>query len=381
MKGTKTMITDSFDNQSKAIIEPFVNENAPEVDACIVTFSDKIEQTVLQNYNCTQIGEFNCATRSTPVYLLEHNGQRFAFFKTMIGAPACVGTIEDSLAAIKTKKYIVFGGAGCLDKEIAHGKVMIPTAAYRDEGTSYHYAPAADYITVRNHQAVTRFMEISCIPFVKGLTWTTDAFYRETENNFKKRKANGCISVEMECAALQAMRDFRGLELYTFFTSGDLLDAPEWDKRHEDEELEGTQHDAGHFDIALGLAEFISGLAMDKVLTMNDWWDGPLLGLCTFGSEYCVFERVFSEEKDDYTNDYYLTTVDENAAQEIISDYHQWCEFMNNGGNADDWKSAVDIVNIAKSSPRYRKITRYALFKGNFTSCSDEIKDYFVQWC
>lgn len=38
MKGTKTMITDSFDNQSKAIIEPFVNENAPEVDAYIVTF-------------------------------------------------------------------------------------------------------------------------------------------------------------------------------------------------------------------------------------------------------------------------------------------------------------------------------------------------------
>lgn len=380
-KGEETMITDSFDDKSKVIIEPFINESAPEVDACIVTFSDKIELAVLQNHNCTQIGEFNCATRSTPVYLLEHNGRRFAFFKTMIGAPACVGTIEDSLAAIKTKKYIVFGGAGCLDKEIAHGKVMIPTAAYRDEGTSYHYAPAADYITVRNHQAVTRFMEISGIPFVKGLTWTTDAFYRETENNFKKRKADGCISVEMECAALQAMCDFRGLELYTFFTSGDLLDAPEWDKRHEDEELEGTQHDARHFDIALGLAEFISGLAMYKVLTMNNWWDGPLLGLCTFNGEHCVFERVFSEEKDDYTDDYYLTPVDEAVAREIILDYRRWCEFMKNCGNASDWKSTTDISNIAKSSPHYRRFTRYALFKGNFTSCSDEIKDYFVQWC
>lgn len=381
MKGTKTMITDSFDNQSKAIIEPFVNENAPEVDACIVTFSDKIEQTVLQNYNCTQIGEVNYATRSTPVYLMEHNGRRFAFFKTMIGAPACVGTIEDSLAVIQTKKYIVFGGAGCLDKKIAHGKVMVPTAAYRDEGTSYHYAPAADYITVRNHQAVIRFMETSGIPFVKGLTWTTDAFYRETENNFKKRKADSCISVEMECAALQAMCNFRGLELYMFFTSGDLLDAPEWNKRQEDEELEGTQHDAGHFDIALGLAEFISGLATDKVLTMNNWWDGPLLGLCTFNGEYCVFERIFSEEKDDYTDDYYLTPVDEAIAREIILDYQRWCEFMNNGGNAKDRKSTVDIGNIVKSSPSCRKFTRHALFKGEFNGCSDEIKDYFVQWC
>ena len=145
----------------------------------------------------------------------------------MIGAPACVGTVEDSFAVIKTKRYIVFGGAGCLDKEIAHGKVMVPTDAYRDEGTSYHYAPASDYIEVKNSAIVARFMEDNGIPCIMGKTWTTDAFYRETLDNFKKRKADGCISVEMECAALQAMCDFRDLEFYTFFTSGDLLDAPE----------------------------------------------------------------------------------------------------------------------------------------------------------
>lgn len=52
-------------------------------------------------------------------------------------------------------------------------------------------------------------MEESGIPFVKGKTWTTDSFYRETNNNFEKRKADGCISVEMECSAIQAMCDFR----------------------------------------------------------------------------------------------------------------------------------------------------------------------------
>lgn len=250
------MITDSFDNTSKAIINPYVNENAPTVDACILTFSNKIERAVLRDFDCAEIGRFNCATRETPVYLIEHNGKRFAFYMTMIGAPACVGTVEDSLAVIRANKYIVFGGAGCLDKEIAHGKVMIPTEAYRDEGTSYHYAPPSDYITIKNSDVVARFMEENEIPHVTGKTWTTDAFYRETEDNFRKRKADGCISVEMECAALQAMCDFRGLELYTFFTSGDLLDAPEWDKRNLNSE-NGGQHDAGHFDIALALADFL----------------------------------------------------------------------------------------------------------------------------
>ena len=78
-----------------------------------------------------------------------------------------------------------------------------------------------------------------------------------TENNIAKRKADGCISVEMECSAMQAVCDFRGLELYYFLTSGDLLDAPEWDERHVEGEYAGTQHDTRHFDIAIGLADYI----------------------------------------------------------------------------------------------------------------------------
>lgn len=251
------MITDSFDNKTDAIINPHKKENAPRVDACILTFSHIIEEFVLKNYECREIASFNYATGVTPIYRIDYKGKAFAFYKTYVGAPACVGTVEDTLSEIDTRKYVVFGGAGCLNKEIAHGRVMVPTEAYRDEGMSYHYAPAADYIRVRNADIVARFMEENGIPYIKGKTWTTDAFYRETIGNFEKHKADGCISVEMECAALQAVCDFRGLELYTFFTSGDLLDAPEWDKRHKAGETEGTQHDAGHFDIALELARYV----------------------------------------------------------------------------------------------------------------------------
>ena len=120
--------------------------------------------------------------------------KRYAFFKTSVGAPACAGSIEDTLSEIRTGRYIVLGGSGCLNREIAHGRVMVPTEAYRDEGTSYHYAPPADYIPVRNAERVAAFMASAGIPFVKGRT------------------------------------------------------------RHEEGELAGTQHDVRHFDIALALA-------------------------------------------------------------------------------------------------------------------------------
>lgn len=252
------MIIDSYDDKSEAIINPKIKENPIKVDACIVTFSNIIEKYVLENYDSKQIAQFKNVTGITPVYQIEYKGKKFAFYKTYVGAPACVGTIEDTLVELKTDKYIVFGGAGCLNKEIAHGKVMIPTEAYRDEGTSYHYAPASDYIKVKNADIVADFMKENNIPYIKGKTWTTDAFFRETRNNFQKHKDDGCISVEMECSALQAVCNFRNLNLYMFFTSGDLLDAPEWDKRHKDEELKGTQHDSLHFDIAIELAYYVT---------------------------------------------------------------------------------------------------------------------------
>ncbi len=251
------MITDTFDPFSPAIINLPRNPDAPRVDACIVTFSHEIERYVVENYVTEKIADNHCASCPIPIYLIERNGKRFAFFKTLVGAPITVGLIEDTLFYLDCRRYILFGGAGCLDKEIARGKVMVPTEAYRDEGTSYHYAPAADYIHIPNAGIVADFMKDNGIPHVLGKTWTTDAFYRETRNNFEKRKAEGCISVEMESAAVQAMCDFRDLELYAFFTSGDLLDAPEWDERLMSEG-KGGQHDVGHFSIALGLAEYVA---------------------------------------------------------------------------------------------------------------------------
>ena len=252
------MITNSFDNKSKAKINPTPKDNRLKCSACIITFSNIIEEYVLNNFDVEQYSNIRNVTRTIPIYKLKYNDKIFAFYKTDMGASAAIGCLEDVTEVIDTKKFIVFGGSGCLDKEIARGKVMIPTFAYRDEGTSYHYKEATDYIEIKNSSVVKEFMEQEKIPYVAGRTWTTDSFYRETENNIQKRKEEGCISVEMECSAYQAVCDFRGYDLYFFLTSGDLLDAPIWSERKIDDKYTGTQHDSRHFDIAIRLADFIT---------------------------------------------------------------------------------------------------------------------------
>lgn len=120
------MITHSFDNKTEAIIKIETKENAPKVDACIMTFSYVIEQFALEHYPCERIATIWCASGPTPVYRLEYKGRSYAFFKNGVGAPLYVGGMEDVRAEVRTDKFILFGGAGCLNKEIARGKVWCP---------------------------------------------------------------------------------------------------------------------------------------------------------------------------------------------------------------------------------------------------------------
>lgn len=52
---------------------------------------------------------------------------------------------------------------------------------------------------------LVQFFDELGINYVEGKTCTTDAFYRETEHNREKRVAEGCLCVEMECSAAQAV--------------------------------------------------------------------------------------------------------------------------------------------------------------------------------
>jgi len=153
-------------------------------------------------------------------------------YKGRLGAPACVGCFED-IIPMGVKRIILLGNCGVLDSSIEDCGIIIPTRAIRDEGTSYHYAPAADYRDVNKlyQQLFITILREAGYPYVTGVTWTTDAFYRETRNRIARRKEMGAICVEMECAAMQAMCDFRGVEFFQFLYAGDNLESSHWEPR------------------------------------------------------------------------------------------------------------------------------------------------------
>lgn len=250
------MITDSYDSLSEAIITPasFLGEQNKICDIAIATFSREIYPAVLERFPNEKIGEMRAANRIKPIYLLTVNNMRIAFYLSEIGAALSSTDIIEVNWMTGAEKFIVFGSAGALDKEKTAGKYVIPTEAYRDEGMSYHYAPATDYISINASDTLENIFHTLDLPFVKGRVWTTDAIYRETRNLVNARKEEGCIAVEMELAGMQAVCDYHGIELYDFLVTGDVVDQPDYtpDGLHE------ANHSLDKFYVALKVAEALS---------------------------------------------------------------------------------------------------------------------------
>ena len=144
----------------------------------------------------------------------------------------------------------MFGSCGSLCREKTEGKFIIPTESYRGEGCSYYFAKPSDYITIRNSDKLAAIFDKMNVPYVSGRVWTTDSMIRETAGLVAKRKAEGCIAVEMEVAGVQSVCDFYGLELYDFLEAGDVLEA----SGYEVEGLHGANHNLGKLYIALETA-------------------------------------------------------------------------------------------------------------------------------
>lgn len=225
-------IIHSFDPERTAVINPdevhILRER--KLDACIVNFSYEILDALLQDELLELVEEAAVKFVSCTCDLYIYKDTNIGVIQTQVGAPFTAGLIEDLAYSFSCRKFVMFGSSGALDKHLTGGKLIVPTHAYRDEGTSYHYLPAGDYIEIRNHVLVGQVLDRLNIPYVKGRTWTTDAFFRETRRNMAARKQEGCIAVEMEVSACQAVCDFRGYEFYDFLYTADNLDSSQWDE-------------------------------------------------------------------------------------------------------------------------------------------------------
>lgn len=146
----------------------------------------------------------------TELYRTAEGGIELGLIGSAVGAPFAV-LIAEQLFASGCELLISMTSAGQLVQLRPPPYFIVIDRALRDEGTSYHYQPPAEF-----SHASARLLDLvagACarlsVPVERGPTWTTDAPFRETAEAIAAMQARGLLAVEMEAAALYAFAQAR----------------------------------------------------------------------------------------------------------------------------------------------------------------------------
>ena len=169
-------------------------------------------------------------TLDSPIYEVDLGDRSIMATLSSVGAPAATALYE-TLIAIGCTTIVAVGSSGGLLPDHPPGTVVVPDAAIRDEGTSYHYAaPARLAHPDPDLQALlAAALSGSDLEPIGGLVWTTDAFFRETSAKVAARTAEGAVAVDMEASALAAVAAFRGVRHGHAVYLADTLHSERWD--------------------------------------------------------------------------------------------------------------------------------------------------------
>lgn len=223
-----------FDDSREAVIEPSkALKPIPIPECCVLPMYREVLQRLQEASRLQPIHYIrSISLEPIPIFQLQHDGRELAVVNPGLGAPFATAVLEE-LIAFGARRFMVCGSCGVLDGDLPVNTIVVPSAAVREEGTSYHYVPPAREIEMSPDivNTIVSVLEKNEVGFRVGKTWTTDAIYRETRTKVVQRRAEGCLTVEMECAALLAVAQFRGVQLGQLLATGDDVSGPDWNPR------------------------------------------------------------------------------------------------------------------------------------------------------
>ena len=255
------MLLQEFDPEKRAVIDPsdIIRKRVDMPEIVLTCFTKETMDRLIEQNEGEVFASLGTTSTKRRLYRIRYHGRTFGAYLSDAGA-AIASLILENVYQMGAETVIAYGSCGVLDRTIEDGCVIIPTSAFRDEGTSYHYQPPSDEIPVnpKYQEEFQRILTREGASWRTGKVWTTDAFYRETPEKTKRRKDAGCIAVDMECSALTAVARFRGRDLFQFFHAADNLDAEAWDRRSLDKFDRRHKKDLFSY-YALELARELSG--------------------------------------------------------------------------------------------------------------------------
>ncbi|OGW91679.1 MAG: uridine phosphorylase [Omnitrophica bacterium RIFCSPHIGHO2_12_FULL_44_12] len=185
----------------------------PEI--CVLDPDGDIVRNLLTQNKCSLNPHWACY--HSKLYNFELDGIIFGIVGCAVGSSFAV-LVAEELFSSGCQLLINITSAGQILPVAALPCFIVIEKALRDEGTSYHYLPASEYCEM-DGLCLNMIKDAFCqssLPVFFGVTWTTDAPFRETAAAIESCRKKGICAVEMEAAALYAFSKAKKKDLICF---------------------------------------------------------------------------------------------------------------------------------------------------------------------
>jgi uridine phosphorylase len=175
----------------------------PVPEICVLDPDGDILRSLRRSGHASRLDHWACY--HTELYAFDHEGEKFGIIGCAVGAAFAV-LLAEELFACGCRFLVSVTSAGQILAEGETPYFVLIDRALRDEGTSYHYLPPAEFVDAEPTLAAAAFDQLRGTGqrIYRGAAWTTDAPFRETEAAIRQARARGILAVEMEAAALYA---------------------------------------------------------------------------------------------------------------------------------------------------------------------------------
>lgn len=181
---------------------------APVPPVCLLDPDGDIVRMLVRRGRAQRSDAWACY--HTDLYEFEEAGERFGIIGCAVGASFAV-LLAEQLFVSGAELLISMTSAGQIVPQGPPPYFILIDRALRDEGTSYHYLPPADFVAAE--EALVMRTMAACAglahPVYRGASWTTDAPFRETAAAIEACRTGGIMAVEMEAAGLYAFAQRR----------------------------------------------------------------------------------------------------------------------------------------------------------------------------
>ena len=179
-------------------------KNCPVPTVCLLDPDGDLADYLLDHHLAIKNDCWACYHSSLYTFQLE--GLEIGILPCVVGASYAV-LVAEQLFVSGCKLLLSVTSAGIIQACKSSKRFALITSAIRDEGTSYHYLPAAEPAALSPSllQLLNQKRQREDSPYFEAKSWTTDAPYRETASAIEAMKKQEVVCVEMEASALYAL--------------------------------------------------------------------------------------------------------------------------------------------------------------------------------